>query len=160
MGAPGGRHVTGRMIPARVCRRTASATLLAISLLTISVLPIASSVPASTAATVVPGGTHVTAPPPPLTVSLMSITPTVAVAKAQITITGSVRNSTRVPITSPVASALIGQGSLTSRQAVSDWATSPGELPLAEVATTSVDKTLAVSYTHLRAHETGRNLVC
>jgi Family of unknown function (DUF6049) len=85
----------------------------------------------------------VTAPPPPLTVSLMSITPTVAVAKAQITITGSVRNSTRVPITSPVASALIGQGSLTSRQAVSDWATSPGELPLAEVATTAVDKTLA-----------------
>ena len=131
------------MIPARGCRRTASATLLAISLLTISVLPIASSVPASTAATVVPGGTHVTAPPPPLTVSLTSITPTVAVPKAQITITGSVRNSTRVPITSPVASALIGQGSLTSRQAVSDWATSPGELPLAEVATTSVDKTLA-----------------
>jgi hypothetical protein len=42
-----------------------------------------------------------------------------------------------------VANVLIGQSPLTSRRAVSDWATSPGDLPLDEVATTSVGTTLA-----------------
>ena len=134
------------MIRRRVSRRTGSATVVAISLLAISVLPILSPVPAATASaavTVIPTETRVTAPPPTLTVSLLSITPTVALPQAQIKITGTVRNSTKVPITSPVARALIGQRSLTSRQAVSDWASSPSELPVAEVATTPVDKTLA-----------------
>ena len=86
-------------------------------------------------------------PPPrpasPLTVSLTTITPTIAVPKAAITITGSVRNAGSVPITSAVARALIGERPLTSREAVSDWATSTGEQLVAEVARTSLGRTLA-----------------
>ncbi|MBE3075776.1 MAG: hypothetical protein IMZ75_12680, partial [Actinobacteria bacterium] len=74
---------------------------------------------------------------------LTTITPTISVPKAPITITGSVRNAGSVPITSPVTRALIGQRPLASRQAVSDWATSTQEQPLAEVARTSLGKTLA-----------------
>ena len=129
------------MIPARG-RQAASATWL----LSISLLSILSPVPTATAATTlttVVAGTPAAATAPPLTVSVTSIKPPVAVPTAPITITGSVRNSAGVSITSPVATALVGQRSLTSRQAVSDWATSTGELPLTEVANTSVGKTLA-----------------
>ena len=148
MGAPGGSQVTGSRAHKRRREpgRAASATLLAISLLTISVLPILSPVPAATAATTLPTVAElspVAAPPQRLTVSLTTITPTIAVPKAPITITGSVRNSSGVEITSPVASASIGQRSLTSRQAVSDWADSTGDLPLTEVASKSVGTTLA-----------------
>jgi len=138
--------VTGRIIPARVCRQAASATVLAVSLLTASLLSVLSPAPAATAAAALaPGvaGAPVAALKPPLTVSLTAVTPTISVPKAPITITGSVRNAGRVSITSPVASALIGQSSLTSRQAVSDWATAASDLPLVEVATTAVGKSLA-----------------
>jgi len=138
--------VTGLSIPARVCRQAASATVLAVSLLTASLLSVLSPAPAATAAAALaPGvaGAPVAALKPPLTVSLTDVTPTVSVPNAPITITGSVRNAGLVSITSPVASALIGQSSLTSRQAVSDWATSASDLPLVKVATTTVGKSLA-----------------
>ena len=120
--------------------------MLAVSLLTASLLSVLSPAPAATAAAALaPGvaGAPVAALRPPLTVSLTAVTPTISVPKAPITITGSVRNAGRVSITSPVASALIGQSSLTSRQAVSDWATAASDLPLVEVATTAVGKSLA-----------------
>jgi hypothetical protein len=79
----------------------------------------------------------------PLAVSLTTITPTIAVPKSAITITGSVRNTGSVSIASPVALALIGSSPLTSRDAVSGWATSTGKQPAAEVAHTSLGKTLA-----------------
>jgi hypothetical protein len=135
--------VTGRIIPARIRRQAASVTVLAVSLLTASVL---SPAPAATAAgALAPGvaGAPVAALKPPLTVSLTTVTPAISVPKAPITITGTVRNAGRVSISSPVASALIGQSSLTSRQAVSDWATAASDLPLVEVATTTVGKSLA-----------------
>jgi Family of unknown function (DUF6049) len=116
------------------------------SLLTISLLPVYAPLPAANAAatlTTVTARTPMAASTPSLDVSLSSITPTIAVPKSAITITGSVRNSGGVPIASPVANVLIGQSPLTSRRAVSDWATSPGDLPLDEVATTSVGTTLA-----------------
>jgi hypothetical protein len=122
--------VTARQIPNRVCRQAALAALLAIL----------SSVPMATAGTAV---TAVAASSSPLTVSLTTITPTIAVPKSAITITGSVRNTGSVSIASPVALALIGNSPLTSRQAVSDWATSTREQPAAEVARTSLGKTLA-----------------
>src|SRR5664280_546718 len=151
VGAPGGGDVTGRLIPAGAGRQAASATLLAVSLLAISLLSVSllsilPPAPAAAAATAqIPGvaGTPAAATQPPLTVSLTTVTPTVSVPKSPITITGSVRNPGRVPATSPVARALIGQRPLTSRQAVSDWATSASDLPLMEVASTSVSKSLA-----------------
>jgi hypothetical protein len=148
MGAPGGRNVTGPTVLGRVCRRTSSASLLALSLLTISVLPIsavlaatATTPPASTAS--LPARTPVADSPQALTVSLAAVTPPVAVPRSPVRITGSVRNSSGVSITSPVARALIGQSSLPSRQAVSDWASSTGAPPLDEVASASVGTSLA-----------------
>jgi Family of unknown function (DUF6049) len=135
--------VTGGKTPSRVWPQTASATLLAISVLAISVLPILSPMPAATALATVAARAPVVATIPPLTVSVTTITPTVAVPQAPITIKGSVRNSSGVAITSPVARALLGQRPLTSRQAVADWATSTGQQLMDEAAQTSLGKTLA-----------------
>ena len=136
--------MTGRETPKRVCREAASTTRLAISLLAMSLLPILSAVPAATAATAVTAVTEGTSvpPPSPLTVSLTAVTPTVATPKASIEIAGSVRNSGRAPIASPMARALIGQSPLTSRKAVSDWATYASDQTLEEVAHTSLGTTL------------------
>jgi Family of unknown function (DUF6049) len=130
-----------------VCRRTSSATLLAISFLAISALPItavfaAGPASASIPVTDDPASTSAAAPAQSLTVSLARVTPTVAVPAAPIKITGSVRNSGALPIAAPVARALLGQSSLNSRQAVSDWASTSAEPFLDEVARTSVGKTL------------------
>ena len=142
--------MTGRKTPKRVCRQTASPTrltisLLAMSLLAISLLLVLSAVPQATAATALTAVTEGTSVPPssPLIVSLAAVTPTVATPKASIKIVGSVHNSGRAPIASPMARALIGQNPLTSRQAVSDWAANAGEQALEEVARTSLGKTLA-----------------
>ena len=128
--------MTGRQSPQRVCRLVAAAALLAVSL-----LPTLASVPSAMAVTV--GTAMTTLAASPVTVSLTSITPTIAVPKAAVTITGTVRNAGSVPIASPVARALIGERPLTSREAVSDWATSTDEEPVAEVASTSLGATLA-----------------
>jgi hypothetical protein len=136
--------VTGPRLFPQVFRRTTSAALLAFSLPALSALPV-SPVFATTAATTVtgdPANLPVAAPVQPLTVSLSAITPTVSVPKTPIKITGSVRNAGASPIASPVARALIGQSSLSNRQAVSDWATTNTEPPLDEVAHVSVGKTL------------------
>jgi hypothetical protein len=87
--------------------------------------------------------TTVDAPSSPLTVSLTTITPTIAVPNKAITITGSVRNAGSVAIASPVALARLGDSPLTSRKAVSNWATSAGEQFVAEVARTSLGTSLA-----------------
>lgn len=126
--------MSGHKTPKRVSGRTASAILLAISL-----LPVLLPMPAANAATSTTEGTGAGAAPsvqptPSLTVSLTTVTPTVALPKAPITLTGSVRNNGLVPIASPVARAQIGQRALTSRQAVSDWAAGTGQQTLAEVA--------------------------
>jgi Family of unknown function (DUF6049) len=129
----------------QVCRRTASAALLVSALLPIS-LTAASASPATvgtTEVTAVNARTTTAGPTSPLSVSLTSVTPTVATARTQITITGSVRNSGSVPLVLPVARAFIGQTPLTSRQSVSDWASSTSEQPLTEVARSSLGKTLA-----------------
>jgi hypothetical protein len=123
--------------------QTASATLLAISVLAISVLPIVSPIPEASALTTDAASSPLAATSPPLTISVTTITPTVAVPGAPITIRGSVLNSSRVAISSPVATALLGQHPLTSRQSVSDWATSAGPQVMDEVARTSLGKTLA-----------------
>ena len=128
--------MTGRQSPQQVCRLVASAALLAVSL-----LPTLASVPSAMAVTV--GTAMTTLAASPVTVSLTSITPTIAVPKAAITITGTVRNAGSVPIASPVARALIGERPLTSRGAVSDWATSTDQEPVEVVARTSLGATLA-----------------
>ena len=137
--------MTRRKTPKRVCRQTTSTTRLAMSLLAMSLLAILSAVPQTAAATALTAAIEETSvpPPSPLAVSLTAVTPTVATPKASITITGSVRNSGRTPIASPMARALIGRSPLTSRQAVSDWATDAGDQALEEVARTSLGKTLA-----------------
>jgi hypothetical protein len=143
MGAPGRRDVTRRKTLKQVCRLNNSATVLAISLLSLSVLPISAVLPAtaSTVVAAVPALTPVSATQP-LTVTVSTITPTVAVPRSPIMISGTVRNSGQVPIASPVAHALIGQAPLTSRQAVSTWATTTADQPMEEVASTPLGKTL------------------
>ena len=146
--------MTGRHLAERVFRRAASATLLAFSVLSI-LAPVPLSVAAAPAANAVSAPVAASSP---LTISLTTISPTVAVPRAPITITGVVRNGGRVPIASPVARALLGQRSLTSRQAVSAWADSssdqtpsdqspsdppPADPPLADVARASLGKILA-----------------
>ena len=120
-------------------------SLLAMSLLAISLLPILAPVPAATALTAVTTAARAATPTPPLIISLRTITPTVAVPRTPITITGSIRNSGTVSVASPVARALIAQRPLTSRQAVTDWATSTGvhTLYTERVADTPLGKTLA-----------------
>ncbi|HYO18706.1 MAG TPA: DUF6049 family protein, partial [Dermatophilaceae bacterium] len=132
-----------RRMRLRVCRKTASATLLATSLLATSLLPVLlTGFPASAVTGVaIPEATAATSPA--LAISLTAITPTVAVPKAPITITGSARNTGLVAITSPVARALLGQSRLNSRKAVSDWADGTGEQPMTEVARAPLGETLA-----------------
>ncbi len=127
----------------RARRRASPASLLVLSLLTVSLLPILPPVPEASAAPAVEANSTTTPAVPPLTVSLTSLTPTVAVPKASIRINGSVRNASGVSIDLPVATALIGRGPLTSRQAVSDWAGAGSGQALREVAHVSVGKTLA-----------------
>ena len=145
-----GRPTTAVTLQTRsvLTRSVLTRALLGISLLGISLLPVLSPASASatstaTVVTVVTAGTPAAAAAPPLTVSLTTVTPAIAVPKAPITITGSVRNSSGVTITSPLARALLGQRSLSSRQSVSDWATSTTDLPLEDVAHTSLGATLA-----------------
>jgi len=66
MGAPGRRDVTRRKTLKQVCRLNNSATVLAISLLSLSVLPISAVLPASasTVVTAVPALTPVSATQP------------------------------------------------------------------------------------------------
>jgi hypothetical protein len=91
------------------------------ALLTLFALPTVASMPNVWAMTATPVAAASTASDS-ATVSLTSLSPTIAVPKASVTITGSVRNSGQVPITSPVVRAFIGVQPLTSRDAVSQWA--------------------------------------
>lgn len=79
----------------------------------------------------------------PASVTLRSITPPVAVPRASITISGTVRNAGRVRIDAPMVRALIGNSGLTSREAVSEWATPAGEQPVSEVASSPLAPSLA-----------------
>jgi hypothetical protein len=81
--------------------------------------------------------------PQGLIVAVTSVAPTVATPRKPITIVGSVRNSGRKPVVAPVARALIGQRGLTSRQAVSDWATLAEGDSLRQVARIPLTKALA-----------------
>src|SRR5664280_290524 len=146
MGAPSGCDVSASMILGRVSRQATSRTLPAIFALTMALLAIFAPMPtaaAATAQTALGTQTAVEVSTATLTVSLTSITPDVAVPKAQILISASVRNSSGGTLTSPMARALIGQSPLNSRQAVSDWATLPVNQPLDEVAQKSLGQTLA-----------------
>jgi len=134
------------MILGRVSRQATPTTLPAIFALTLALLAIFAPMPtaaAATAQTALGAQTVVEVSTPALTVSLTSITPDVAVPKAPILISGSVRNSSGGTLTSPTARALIGQSALNSRQAVSDWATLPVSQLLEEVAQKSLGQTLA-----------------
>jgi hypothetical protein len=133
----------GGTSPNRPVGHNAFATLLAISVLAISLLALWVPLPSATAVPTVTGRASNAATIAPLTILVTTFNPTVAVPKAPITIKGTVRNSSGVPITSPVAHALLGQRPLTSRQAVSDWSTSTGQQLMDEVAQTSLGKTLA-----------------
>jgi hypothetical protein len=137
--------VTGRRTPGRARQQTTTTILLAISLLAVILLPALSPVPAASAATGrEPAALATTAVPPaaPLTVTLSAITPTVAVPRTPVTITGSVRNTGLVAIASPVAVALLGQRPVTSRQGVSDWSAGTSQQPLTEVARKAMGKSL------------------
>lgn len=144
--------MTRAKIIRQVCRRTCSATLLTfslltISLLTISALPIspvlaAGAAPAAGAVTVDLASTPGAADDQTVMVSVATVKPGVALPKSAVKVTGSVRNSGKVSITLPVARALIGQRPLSTRQDVSNWATTESELPLDEVARVLVGKTL------------------
>ncbi len=79
----------------------------------------------------------------PVTVSLKSITPSIVVPKAAVTISGTVRNVGSVPIASALARVFIGEGPLVGREAVSEWATATGERSVTEVARTSLGPELA-----------------
>jgi len=106
----------------------------------------ADSVASVTPVIAAPAVTRVTpvAPPSsPLVVSLISITPTIAVPKSPVTIIGRVRNTGPLPIAAPVALALVGDRPLPSRAAVAGWAASSGEEAVGEVARTSLGKGLA-----------------
>jgi len=125
-----------------VCRLAASVVLLAVT-----VSPgMASGLPASAgpAAASVSTVATVTRPAPtgPASVTLASVTPAVARPGALVTISGTIRNTASFPIDKPVVRALIGDRSLTSRSAVSDWA-AVGEQAVAQVATTPLGPGLA-----------------
>ncbi len=102
--------------PQRVLRLVASAALLALL-----ALPTVASMPSVWAMTATPLSRESTVSDS-ATVSLTSLSPTIALPKASVTITGSVRNSGKVSITSPAVRAFIGVQPLTSRDAVSQWA--------------------------------------
>ena len=111
--------MTGQRAPIphrRVLRLVASAALLALF-----VLPTVASMPNVWAMTATPV-TAASTVSDSATVSLTSLSPTIALPKASVTITGSVRNSGKVSIASPVVRAFIGIQPLTSRDAVAQWA--------------------------------------
>lgn len=128
----------------RVCRLAACAALLAFS-----VAPtVASWSPAMAAGAVTDLATAevlVTAPPVtgPAAVTLTSVSPEVAVPRAPITISGTVRNVGSVPIDAPMVRALIGHRGLISRTAVSEWSTPAGEQSVGEVARIPLGPSLA-----------------
>jgi len=74
---------------------------------------------------------------------LTTMTPTIAVPKASISISGTARNIGTVPISAPIARVLLGTRPLTSRQAVSDWSGDTTEQSLGQVARSSLGKALA-----------------
>jgi hypothetical protein len=76
-------------------------------------------------------------------VSLTRIDPAVAVPKAPVTISGTLRNTGSVAIASPVARASLGQNPLTSRGAVTAWATSTSGQSVVEVARSARGRSLA-----------------
>jgi hypothetical protein len=87
----------------------------------------------------------VTAPPVtgPAAVTLASVSPEVAVPRAPITISGTVRNVGSVPIDAPMVRALIGDHGLISRAAVSAWSTPAGGQVVAEGARVPLGPSLA-----------------
>ena len=135
--------MTWRKIPERVCRPAACAALLTIGLLTVSLVPTLYSAPLATAARLPPSGIPIADPPSAVTVSLTTVTPSIAVTKAPITLAGNVRNAGSVPILAPVLRALIGQRPLTSRNAVSDWDKANSEQSVSVVARVALGETLA-----------------
>jgi hypothetical protein len=148
--------VTERRTPDKQRQRaqpTALVTLLTVALMALAplaavLLPVLSPMPPASAAAATSGTRPASAgvaatPRPPLTVSLTKVTPTVAVSRKPVVITGSMRNSGRVSVASPVARALVGQRPLTSRQAVSDWSTPTSGQPLRQVARIPMGKALA-----------------
>ncbi|MEO6144426.1 MAG: DUF6049 family protein [Dermatophilaceae bacterium] len=78
-----------------------------------------------------------------VTVSLKSITPSIVLPQAAVTISGTVRNVGSVSIASALARVFIGEGPLVGREAVSEWATNTGERSVTEVARTSLGPELA-----------------
>ena len=132
-----------------VCRLAASVVLLAVTASPV----IASGLPATAVSAVATSvSTMVTvttlttvtrpAPPGPVSVTLASVTPAVATPRASVTLSGTIRNTASFPIDKPVVRGLIGDRSLTSRNAVSDWAAA-GNQTVAEVATTPLGPSLA-----------------
>jgi hypothetical protein len=120
-----------------VRRLAASAAFLAVS-----ILP---AVTAGSAAVAVSAGTTLTTATSatgPATVTLTSITPAVAVPGTPITFSGTVRNTGSVRIDSPMVRVLIGDRGLTTRGAVSDWATPGGQQRLVEVARIATGQSL------------------
>jgi hypothetical protein len=102
--------------------------------LALVVLPTVAFAPAAVAMTA--AGSVGTASPVTQSVAVFldRITPTVAVPRVPITISGTLRNTGSVPVTAPVTRASVGRDALTSREAVTRWATSTEEEPMAEVA--------------------------
>jgi hypothetical protein len=128
--------VTGRQIHKRVCRLVACVALLGICVLpTVASLPGAWAVSKPTAVSTVAADSVI--------VSLTRITPPVVVPKASVTISGTIRNTGSVPISSAVARALIGERPLVERRAVSEWAASIGKQEVAVVARKSLVPNLA-----------------
>ena len=113
------------------------------ALLAVSVTPTVASGRPAMAQSTVTAATTASAASGPASVTLTSITPAVAVPTAPVTFSGTVRNNGSVRIDAPMVRALIGDRGLTSRVAVSDWATPAGKQPLAEVARTPLGPSLA-----------------
>ncbi|HZW45243.1 MAG TPA: DUF6049 family protein [Dermatophilaceae bacterium] len=137
-------HSTMILSRRRVRRLAACAALLAVS-----VSPtVASWSPAMAAGAVTDLSTaeaFVTAPPVtgPAVVTLASVSPEVAVPRAPVTISGTIRNIGSVPIGAPIVRVLIGDHGLTSRTAVSEWSNPAGERFVGEVARIPLAPSLA-----------------
>ncbi|HEY8620269.1 MAG TPA: DUF6049 family protein [Dermatophilaceae bacterium] len=113
------------------------------ALLALSVTPTVASGRPAMAQSTVTAATTASAVSGPASVTLTSITPAVAFPRVAVTITGTIRNTGSIRIDAPMVRALIGDRGLTSRAAVSDWATPAGKQPLAEVARTPLGPSLA-----------------
>ena len=136
--------MSGIPSPRPVCRPAARAVLLAFSVLfAVCVSPTVGSL--SPAVAIGSAADLVTAVPvvDPVSVTLASISPQVAVPRAPITISGTVRNAASIPIDAPTVRALIGNRGLSSRAAVSDWSTPDAEQLVAEVARFPLGPSLA-----------------